>query len=163
MREGRAIILTIDFNHPLTTAFWRDRRPLVVACGCFDILTVGHIRHLKEAKWLGECLCVLVTADRHVAKPGRPIVPEEQRVEVVDALGCVDFTILNPHHTAVEAIRCLRPEIYIKGREYKRFPSTSLGSEIEAVRSAGGRVVYTETDEVHTSDVVNRVLEGAKR
>lgn len=157
------MILTVNFGQPLAKHFWRDRRPLIMVCGCFDLLTVGHVRHLREAKRMGACLCVLVTADRHVGKPGRPIVSEDQRAEVVDALGCVDFTIVNPYPTAVEAIRCLRPEVYVKGNEYwlkhdctyKRVGS--LVREVEAVESVGGRVEFTDTDGVHTTDVLERV------
>lgn len=155
------MILTLNFQHPLTTHFWRERRPLVLACGCFDILTVGHVRHLQAAKRLGKCLCVLVTADRHVNKPGRPIVPEDQRAEVVDALGCVDFTIINSHPTAVEAVRCLRPQVYIKGRDYYFGKATkSLAEEAKTVKSVGGRLEFTVTDEVHTSDIVERIEEA---
>ena len=147
------MILTTDFRQLLALPC----NPLVLACGCFDLLTVGHVRHLKAAKQMGKSLCVLVTADRHVNKPGRPIVPESQRVEVVDALGCVDYTIMNPYPTAVEAIRSLRPQVYVKGKEYKRYTSFQLMDEIEALRSTGGKLEFTETEEAHTTDVIDLV------
>lgn len=151
--------MILDFQK-LTTHFYRGGRSLSLACGCFDVLTVGHVRHLQAAKRLCSSLCVLVTADRHVNKgPGRPVVPEAQRAEVVDALGCVDFVIVNPHPTAVEVIRCLRPEVYVKGREYRDMPAgwpiaKQLQSEVEAVESVGGRIEFTDTEELHTTDVV---------
>ena len=160
------MILSINLRYPFPpdSVFWKARRPLVLACGCFDILTIGHVRHLKEAKRLGTCLCVLVTADRYVQKPGRPIVPENQRAEVVDALGCVDLTIVNPHPTAVEAIRCLSPQFYVKGWEYRGSTTdmsrgSRLYDEIRALKEIGGRIEFTDTDEVHTTDVVARLLE----
>ena len=148
------MILTLD---SMTLLYPLRNHPLVLACGCFDLLTVGHVRHLKAAKEMGMVLCVLVTADRFVNKPGRPIVPEAHRVEVVDTLGCVDFTILNLYPTAVEAIRSLRPQVYVKGREYKRYTSFQLMDEIEALRSTGGKLEFTETDEAHTTDVIDLV------
>lgn len=148
------MILTTDFRQLLALPC----NPLVLACGCFDLLTVGHVRHLKAAKQMGKSLCVLVTADRHVNKPGRPIVPESQRVEVVDALGCVDYTIMNPYPTAVEAIRSLRPQVYVKGREYRGHHTPTLQQEIaEAVR-VDCALCFTETDEEHTTDVIDKLL-----
>lgn len=134
------------------------RNRLVLACGCFDLLTIGHVRHLEAAKRLGSCLLVLVTADEHVDKgPGRPVFPQEVRAEVVDALRCVDYTVVNPHPTAVEAIRLLRPQVYVKGREYRHCTSPALLAEHSAVTAAGGRLQFTNTEELHTSDVVKKL------
>lgn len=133
-------------------------RPLVLTCGCFDVLTVGHVRHLEASRKLGSCLLVLVTADEHVDKgPSRPIFSQEVRAEVVDALRCVDYTVLNPHPTAVEAIRTLRPQVYVKGREYRSHVVYPLSWELEAVRTVGGRVEFTNTEEMHTSDVLEKL------
>lgn len=150
------MILSVDFSVPFprNSRFLSTRRPLVLTCGCFDVLTVGHVRHLEEAKRLGTCLCVLVTADQHVDKPGRPVFPQEVRAEVVDALRCVDFTLLNSRPTAVEAIRCLQPDFYVKGREYEGSVGRRIGEEGAAVRAAGGTVVFTDTEELHTTDVL---------
>lgn len=131
---------------------------LVLACGCFDVLTVGHVRHFKAARKLGNSLCVLVTADRHVCKgEGRPLFPEEVRAEVVDALGCVDYTVLNPYPTAVEAIRLLRPSVFVKGGEYREKWVLSLQREAEEVHRAGGRLEFTNERECHTTEVLRRL------
>lgn len=129
---------------------------LVLACGCFDVLTIGHVRHLKTASCFG-WLCVLVTADRHVNKPGRPIFPEGMRAEVIDALKAVSYTIVNPHPTAVEAIRFLQPQVYVKGGEYDGKLTPQLKAEKEALDSYGGKLVFTGGMEVHTTDVLERL------
>lgn len=133
---------------------------MILACGCFDIFTAGHVRHLEAAKQLGSCLVVLVTADEHVNKgPGRPVFPQEVRAEVVDALRCVDYTVINPHPTAVEAIRVLRPQVYVKGQEYEKFADYKMREEGVTVREVGGRVEFLNTKELHTSDALKKLYE----
>lgn len=150
------MILTLD---SMTSLYPLRNCPLVLACGCFDLLTVGHVRHLKAAKQMGKSLCVLVTADRYVNKgPGRPIFSQEVRAEMVDAMWYVDYVIINPYPTAAEAIRSLCPQVYVKGREYLGHHTTTLQQEIaEAVR-VDCALCFTETDEVHTTDVVTRII-----
>lgn len=150
---------------------WEQLEPslagAVLAGGCFDLLTVGHIRHLKEALRFGWNLYVLVTADRYVNKgPNRPVYQETERVEMVDALRFVGYTVLNPYPTAVEAIQRLRPAVYCKGGEYRpidrpgyrRGISPKLLKEKEAVEAVGGRLEFTEAADLHTSDIIERIL-----
>ena len=109
---------------------------------------------------MGICLFVLITADRHVGKPGRPIVPENQRVEILDALGCVDFTLINPYPTAVEAIRCFAPEVYVKGSEYVYGPTQALKAELATLNAVGGRLEFTEAEEMHTTDMIEQICKA---
>ena len=70
---------------------------VVFTNGCFDLLHIGHVRYLQEARKLGDCLVVAVNSDssvRHIKEPGRPVIPEGQRAEVVAALGCVDWVTI---------------------------------------------------------------------
>lgn len=152
--------MILDFKY--VDPVWDFRRPLVLACGCFDVITAGHVRHLEAAKKLGYCLLVLVTADKHVNKgPDRPVFSQEVRAEVVDALRCVDYTVVNPHPTAVEAIRILQPQVYVKGREYISIPTARLADELAALDEAGGKLWITDTEEMHTSDVLEKLKEMA--
>lgn len=131
---------------------------VVLCCGCFDLFTIGHLNHLKAARALGDRLFVLVTPDRYVHKGrSRPFYPEAHRVAIIDALRCVDATILNPYRTAVETIERLRPALYAKGNDYQSTLTRSLEREIAALESVGGRLVLTEAEELHTSDVVERI------
>ena len=125
---------------------------VVLACGCFDPLHVGHVRHFRESRKFGDLLIVLVTADRFVAKAGRPVVSEEDRLEVVAACRYVDYAILNPYPTATEAIILLEPDVYTKGQD-SHIP---LAEEC-AVRVSGGRVEYTDTEAVHSTDLLRKL------
>src|SRR5919108_1240176 len=89
----------------------------IVHChGVFDLLHIGHIKHLESARKLGEVLIVTVTPDRFVNKgPHRPAFPERLRAEALASLACVDFVAINEWPTAVETIQCLRPHYYVKG------------------------------------------------
>ena len=155
------MILNLDFDNSFPTLWRHSARQLVLACGCFDILTLGHIQHLREARRLGTHLCVLVTADEFVGKGhGRPIFPETARTEVVDAIRFVDFTVLNRHPTAVKAIRWFAPDFYAKGKEYEGRLTLALEEEMKALESVGGKLVFVGGQEHHTTDVVMRIREG---
>jgi rfaE bifunctional protein nucleotidyltransferase chain/domain len=119
----------------------------IVQChGCFDLLHIGHIRHLQAARAMGDLLLVTVTADVHVAKgEGRPAFTDALRAEALAALACVDFVAISPGPTAVEAIQLLRPDFYVKGQagEEPARRSARLQGEIAAVRALGGDVRFT--------------------
>jgi rfaE bifunctional protein nucleotidyltransferase chain/domain len=119
----------------------------VVHChGCFDLMHIGHIRHLQTARTMGDLLVVTVTADAHVAKgDGRPVFTEALRSEALAALACVDFVAISPWPTAVETIRLLRPDYYVKGQvgEEPARRSAGLQQEIAIVRELGGAVRFT--------------------
>lgn len=149
--------MILDYRKLTADYFRSSGRPLVVACGCFDLLTVGHVRHLRAAKDLG-CLLVLVTADQHVNKgSNRPIFSQEVRAEMVDALRCVDYTVINPYPTAVEAIHTVLPQVYVKGREYRDSATIALLDETSAVLSVGGRLEFVDSVEMHTTEVLEKL------
>lgn len=122
-------------------------RTIVHCHGCFDLLHPGHIHHLESAKREGDVLVVTITPDRHVEKgPGRPVFNERLRAESVAALHCVDFVSVNHWPTAVETIDLLRPDVFVKGGEYRDRASDVTGNisrEERAVVGAGGRVHFT--------------------
>lgn len=119
----------------------------IVHChGCFDLLHIGHIRHLQAARAMGDLLVVTVTADAHVGKgEGRPAFTDTLRAETLAALACVDFVAINPGPTAVEAIHLLKPDFYVKGQagEDPARRSARLQREIATVRELGGEVRFT--------------------
>ncbi|MDW8264756.1 MAG: PfkB family carbohydrate kinase [Gemmataceae bacterium] len=134
----------------------------VVHChGVFDPLHIGHIRHFQQAKKLGDILVVTITPDRYVNKgPHRPIFNQELRADAVAALACVDYVAINEWPTAVEAIRLLKPDIYVKGSEFRDKPDRTgaIPLEDEAVRSVGGRMEFTYDIVFSSSNLVNRHL-----
>jgi cytidyltransferase-like protein len=133
--------------------------PRVVLChGVYDVLGFAHARHLRAAKSLGDVLVVTVTPDESVGKgPGRPVFSQEERVEMVSALKWVDYAAVNLWPDAVETIRLLRPTCFVKGGEYLGHLTPALEAEKVAVEEVGGRLVFTNTPECHTSDVLRRL------
>src|SRR5438045_180644 len=98
------------------TALRADGKKVVHCHGVFDLLHIGHIKHLEAARKLGDALVVTLTPDRFVNKgPHRPAFPERLRAEALASLACVDFVSINEWPTAVETIQRLRPDFYVKG------------------------------------------------
>ena len=93
----------------------------VLANGCFDILHVGHVRYLEEARKLGDVLVVAVNSDRSVSVlkgAGRPVLDERERVALVSALRCVDHVVVFDEADVSRVIDVLRPAIHAKGTDY---------------------------------------------
>jgi len=133
----------------------------VVHChGVFDLLHIGHIRHLESAKKMGDLLVVTVTPDRFVNKgPGRPAFGEHLRAEVLAALDCVDLVAINEWPTAVETIEALRPDVYVKGQEYAEADNDVTGGirkERQAVEKNGGRLAFTYDLTSSSSSLLNQ-------
>ena len=105
-------------------------RKVVFTNGCFDIIHAGHVSYLKEAKHLGDVLVVGLNSDSSVSKikPGRPIVPEHQRAEVLASLDMVDYVTLFGEDTPYELIKTLAPDVLVKGGDWK--PENIVGSDI---------------------------------
>ncbi len=125
----------------------------VVHChGCFDIVHPGHIQHLQFAKSLGDFLVVSVSADAQVGKgPDRPLIPHDLRAASVAALECVDWVHVNTHPTAEPLLEALRPDVYVKGREYENNNDPRFLAERDTVVKHGGRVVLSSGDVVYSS------------
>ena len=92
----------------------------VVQChGCFDLVHPGHVRYLRFARQLGDILIVSLTADAGVTKGlDRPYIPAELRAENLAAMEFVDWVVIDEHPTAVEILEQVKPDVYVKGREY---------------------------------------------
>jgi rfaE bifunctional protein nucleotidyltransferase chain/domain len=136
----------------------------IVHChGVFDLLHIGHIKHLEAARKLGDALVVTLTPDRFVNKgPHRPAFPERLRAEALASLVCVDYVAINEWPTAVETISRLRPTFYVKGivREAgKRDHTTAIQEEENAVKAAGGQLVLTDEETFSASTLINRFMD----
>jgi rfaE bifunctional protein nucleotidyltransferase chain/domain len=136
----------------------RAGKTVALANGIFDLFHVGHLRYLEGAKALGEVLVVAVNSDASTRRnkgPGRPVVPEGERAEIVAALACVDHVVLFGSKTVVPLIRKLRPDWQVKGTDYT--PETI--PEAAEVRKYGGRVAVAGDPKDHsTSDLLRRLL-----
>jgi rfaE bifunctional protein kinase chain/domain/rfaE bifunctional protein nucleotidyltransferase chain/domain len=138
----------------------REQGKRVVLChGTFDLMHTGHIRYLQRAKKEGDVLLVTVTADEYVNKgPGRPIFNEHLRAENLAALECVDFVAINHAVTAVDALHKIKPNVYVKGSEYRSHGNDVTGNiirEQEAVEVHGGEVFYTDEITFSSSSLLN--------
>lgn len=137
----------------------RDGKKLVFTNGCFDILHAGHVRYLNQARALGDALVVAVNSDRSVREikgPGRPIIPEMERAEVLTALACVDFVFLFDDPTPQRVIDAIVPDVLVKGADWRI--SEIVGRE--TVERAGGVVRNISLVEgTSTTEIITRVLE----
>jgi rfaE bifunctional protein nucleotidyltransferase chain/domain len=114
---------------------------LVFTNGCFDLLHVGHVRYLQQARGLGDALLVAVNGDasvRALKGPSRPINSEADRAEVLAALACVDHVIIFHEERVTELVRTIRPQVYAKGGDYT---VESLNpEEVAALREVGAEI-----------------------
>jgi rfaE bifunctional protein nucleotidyltransferase chain/domain len=107
---------------------------IVLTNGVFDLLHVGHLRYLRNARGLGDVLVVGVNADSAVLKPGRPLVHDTERAELVAALQPVDYVVIFLELTADRLLREVRPDVYAKGADYSEatLPEAATAREIAA-------------------------------
>jgi rfaE bifunctional protein nucleotidyltransferase chain/domain len=135
---------------------------IVQAHGTFDLLHLGHVRHLEAARKLGDMLIVTVTADRFVNKgPGRPVFNAELRAEMLATLEYVDWVAINDSADAVSAIERIRPSIYIKGQDYQNPQGDITGKitlERDAVEAHGGKIHFTDEVTFSSTELINRHL-----
>lgn len=141
-------------------ARWRRAGDVVVlANGAFDLLHVGHVRYLAGARAHGDRLIVAVNSDRSVRSSkgaGRPIVPEEERVEIVASLRGVDRVCLFDTPTVAPVLEALRPAVHAKGTDY----TADTVPERNVVAAYGGETVIVGDPKDHaTSDVIATILE----
>jgi rfaE bifunctional protein nucleotidyltransferase chain/domain len=109
---------------------------IVMAGGCFDLLHAGHVAYLEAARSLGDCLVVALNSDasvRALKGPDRPVVPQEDRVRMLEALTCVDAVVVFDEPTPTEMLRALRPDVYAKGADYLHatVPEASVMAQLD--------------------------------
>jgi D-beta-D-heptose 7-phosphate kinase/D-beta-D-heptose 1-phosphate adenosyltransferase len=132
---------------------------LVFTNGCFDILHIGHVRYLNYARSLGDVLVVGINSDRSVREikgERRPIVPEQERAEVLAALASVDFVFVFDDPTPQRVIDAIVPDVLVKGADWDITEIVGRGT----VESAGGSVLNVPLVEgSSTTDIIKKVLE----
>ena len=137
----------------------RSGKRIVFTNGCFDILHVGHVRYLEQAKSLGDVLVVGINSDRSVRGlkgPRRPILPVEERGEILSGLGCTDYITVFDEPTPFELISLLQPDVLVKGGDWT--PEQVVGREV--VEGSGGRVVILPFVEgSSTTNIIDVILE----
>ncbi len=117
-----------------------DGNVVVTTNGCFDVLHLGHLRYLQAARQLGDLLVVAVNSDSSVKElkgENRPLIPEDERSEMLAGLECVDYVVIFPESTPIELLSELKPDIHVKGGDYK----LEQLIEREVVEKNGGKVI----------------------
>lgn len=138
----------------------KTREGLVLANGIFDLLHVGHVRYLEGAKAAGGRLLVAVNSDASARKlkgPGRPLLPLPERMEIVAALGCVDWVTWFEEGSVEEVLRRVRPSIHAKGTDY----TADTVPERAVAQSLGVRTVIVGDPKQHaSSEMIRRIRLG---
>jgi rfaE bifunctional protein nucleotidyltransferase chain/domain len=156
-------IKNLDEMIKLRARLRESGKKLVFTNGCFDILHVGHVRYLNEARKLGDALIVGINSDRSVREikgETRPITPEMERAEVIAALASVDFAVIFDESTPKQIIDAIVPDVLVKGADWGI--SEIVGRD--TVEKAGGAVLNLPLVEgSSTTQIIQRVLDRFSR
>ncbi len=143
-------------------AWRRARERVTLANGCFDVLHVGHIRYLRAARELGGKLVVAVNSDdsvRALKGAGRPVMPAEERAEILAALADVDAVVIFPEKNVRAIIREIRPDFHAKGTDY----TAESVPERDEVEACGGRVAIVGDPKNHSATEIIRTQMAPQR
>ncbi len=143
MESGKIVprIVPLDEAAAFRARLRGEGRRVVATNGCFDLLHVGHLRYLKQARERGDFLWIGLNADasvRELKGPDRPVNTEADRAEVLAALRVVDAVTIFPEVRAVRFLRAVAPDLYVKGGDYQ--PETLDADERAAVAEGGGKI-----------------------
>lgn len=131
-----------------------------LCCGAYDLLHPGHISHLRSAKRMCDILIVAVTADHHLTKSkgkGRSVIKEKARAFSVSQLRSVNYALVSPYETAVELIHLIRPDYFIKGRDFIDYETPYLRREKEALKKTGGELKLTTDKKLSTTEIIQYI------
>jgi len=140
----------------------RNGKRVVFTNGCFELLHPGHIESLETARAMGDVLIVGINSDasvRTLKGPGRPVIPAEERAEILASLECVDAVLIFEELTPQRVIAALLPDVLVKGGDW---PGNQIVGR-EEVEAAGGKVVRVEVVQGYsTSEILRKVRETKK-
>jgi len=151
-------ILSRDALKQVIDRLKREGRKIAFTNGCFDILHVGHVRYLREAGKMGDVLVLALNSDasvRAIKGEKRPLVPENERADVVAALEFIDYVTIFDELTPLELIEYLQPDVIIKGGDWTE--ENVVGRD--AVKRWGGRVaIIPEIPGASTTNIVEKIM-----
>jgi len=137
----------------------RNGKRVVFTNGCFDLLHPGHIRSLETARGLGEVLIVGMNSDESVRRlkgEGRPVIPEQERAEILASLECVDAVVIFDESTPQRVVAALLPDVLVKGGDW---PGNQIVGR-EEVEAAGGKVVLVEVVPGYSTTEILKKIKG---
>ncbi|MCK4546885.1 MAG: adenylyltransferase/cytidyltransferase family protein [Candidatus Eisenbacteria sp.] len=159
-------ILSRDQLASRLEALRADGKRVVLANGCFDVLHVGHVRYLEGARALGDVLVVAVNSDgsaRRIKGPGRPLMPAEERAEILAAFAFVDFVVVFEETTVEGCLRALEPDVHAKGTDY----TVETVPERDVMIELGGETAIVGDPKDHSSrDLIRHMrneIQGRRR
>lgn len=130
---------------------------IIFTNGCFDLLHIGHIRYLQEARRMGDLLVVGINSDASVRRlkgPSRPVQPEQDRAEILAGLACVDYVVSFDEDTPILLIERLKPDVLVKGGDWPL--DEIVGRDV--VERSGGRVATVSfVKGISTSELIQRI------
>lgn len=155
-------IKSLDELIEVVAEFRKQGRKVVHCHGVFDLLHIGHIRYFRQAAQWGDVLVVTVSPDRFVDKGShRPAFTEVLRAEAVASQDVVDFVAINQWPTAEELLRKLRPDVYVKGSDFKSIDSDPTGKlrlEAEVCEEIGAELRLTQEIVFSSTNLINRFM-----
>jgi rfaE bifunctional protein nucleotidyltransferase chain/domain len=133
-------------------------KKIITTNGCFDLLHIGHLRYLQEAKALGDVLIVAVNADasvRGLKGDLRPVVSEADRAELIAGLACVDFALIFRGETPIPELQAIQPNVHVKGGQY----TVETLPEAPALQAIGCEIAFIEmVDNRSTSQLIEKII-----
>jgi rfaE bifunctional protein nucleotidyltransferase chain/domain len=159
-KTTRDKIVSMDDLARMVAQSQKAGHKVVQAHGTFDLLHLGHVKHLEAARAKGDVLVVTLTADRYVNKgPNRPVFSEYLRAEMMAALETVSWVAINESPDAVPAIKKIRANFYAKGQDYINPEGDITGKIVDernAIEEVGGEIVFTEEVTFSSTELLNR-------
>jgi D-glycero-beta-D-manno-heptose 1-phosphate adenylyltransferase len=158
IKKTNHIVIGRETARRLSQSLHIQGQKLVFTNGCFDILHIGHVKYLEEAKSLGDVLMVGINSDRSASilkGPGRPLINEDERAKIISSLYCVDYAIIFDEDTPIKLISELKPNIHVKGGDYKiqNLP------EYDIVNSYGGKIqILSYANGKSTTNIVKQII-----
>jgi rfaE bifunctional protein nucleotidyltransferase chain/domain len=151
-------IQSIDSLKTIVKQLQKEGKRVVFGNGCFDLLHVGHVRYLEGARQLGDVLVVGLNSDasvRTLKGPHRPLMPEDERAEILSAISFVDYIVLFSELTVEHLLRTLQPDIHCKGTDY----TVETVPEREIVSSYGGKTAIVGDSKDHsTQNLIQEIV-----
>lgn len=153
-----------EFDEKIRPVLKQEGKTIALCHGVFDLLHYGHIIHLEQAKKMADILVVSITASKYVRKgPGRPYFDDGTRLKVLAALECVDYVMLSEEYTVIDVMEAVRPDFYVKGKEYAN-PEEDITGKIDEekalVEQYGGRIRFTTGQTYSSTKLINTALNG---
>lgn len=158
------IVSKEEFKSSIKQSLKNEGKTIALCHGVFDLVHPGHITHLEQAKAMADVLVVSITAAKYVRKgPGRPYFNDEQRMNFLAALQCIDYVILSEGYTVDDIVESVEPDLYIKGAEYAKEEEDLTGmmtKERLLVEAHGGKVAYTGGEVFSSTKLINTAMSG---